>query len=409
MNTETQTEPEQLPVDDEARGSAMIGLGVVVAVAAVAGGLWWAQRDQVEVKAVDPKNVKYERPEVSPVGPWPAATVDNENHFFGSMELGDVKEHTYTVTNKGEAALVLKQGPKSCACTKYEIANKVIQPGESTTILVEWKPKEPENIFRQMMNLYTNDPERQVIQLTVEGTVASLIKILPDKEWDLGNLDEPGRAGRLEGVVATGLLDEIKITDIQTSHPQLSVDIIPAKAADVRELKAVDAVELHIAVSRDIPAGPFRGNVSFTLEGHEDRRYTINVKAHREGTVRFVGTGGVYFDKRRGLVDLGEFPASAGKQGRIMVYLSGDSQVMNAQEITTSPSFLKCTLTKDPDFNSPKKTRYILGFDVPAGSPAGGYVREQSGRVVIKTDHPEYPEIAFTVRFVALKDIDASK
>lgn len=406
MNTEVAPENTEESLTEPSRGSAWVGVAVVIGFGIGAAGLWFMQ-EPAPVKYIDPKTVKYDRPEVAETGPYPTLTIDSAEHHFGGMELGDTGSHTYIVTNKGESELVLKQGPKSCACTRYDIEKTKLAPGESSKIIVEWKPKEAEMFFRQAMNLYTNDPEQTVLPLIVTGTVASLVQIIPKGEWDMGTM-KGDTGGRREGVIVSALLEEFEITDIRTSHPELTVELVPAREEDIKSLKAKDGTELHAVLGTKIPAGPFHGTVTFKLKDRPDRDYTINVKGHRDGSIRFEGTKDLLWDKRRELVDLGEFPAPTGKSGRLFLYLEGDDEI-EATDISTSPSFLQCTLEKDPEFRSPKKTRYILRFNVPPGSPTGGYRGSKSGRVRLKTTHSEYPELNLRVRFVTVKGFEGSK
>lgn len=390
---------------------AIIGMVVLGCVLAGAGGLWFVKADDTPVKPVDPhaaRNKKYQRPTISETGPWPEVSVDQKDHFFGSMELGEEGEHAYIVTNNGEADLVLKQGPKSCACTRYDIEKKRIKPGESTKVHVGWKPKDPKTIFRQNMNLYTNDPENKVVQLVVSGTVAALVNVIPKGEWDLGNIDEPG-GGRASGVLASALTEKVDIESVVVSDPAITYELKQAEKESIKSLRAADAKELYVRLSKKIPAGPFRGTITFKLKGHEDRDYVINLKGHRDGTINFQGTGDLFYDKRRSLVDLGQFSAEEGKSGRILLYLSGEHREMEVTDVATVPRFLQCTLKKDPVFKSERKSRYILQFEVPPGSPSGGYTAARSGKVTLKTSHPEYPEINLKVWFVSTKGTEQSK
>lgn len=399
MNTETAPETQEESLSESSSGSAWAGIAVVLGFVVGAVGLWFIQGDDSSnVKVPDPKNTPYDRPEVSETGPYPEVVVDNVEHRFDIMELGNTGTHTYVVTNEGEADLVLQQGPKSCACTRYDIEKPSLAKGESCKIIVEWKPKKADLEFLQSMNLYTNDPKNTVIPLRVAGVVAAKVKIIPKGVWDIGNLNA-SKEGKREGVVASGFLNSFELVDIKTSHPQLTVELVPARMEDLKSIRANHGLELHTTLGTAIPAGPFKGTITFRLKDHPDQEYKIDVKAHRDGSVVFQQGKGIFWDKRRQLVDLGQFPAKAGKIGELLLYLDGE-QEMEASEITAVPSFLKCELKKDPTFRSKKKTRYILSFEVPPGAPTGGYKGRKAAKVNIKTDHPEYPELKLRVQFV---------
>lgn len=388
------------PLHERSASASWIGVTVVLGFIAGAAGLWFfGGRSEVKAEPIDPKHVKHTPLPIAKTGPYPTFEIDNRLFGFGSMEFGEVGTHSYEVTNTGESNLLLKQGPKSCACTRYEIESKELKPGESTKIHVEWTPKNPEIRFRQVMNLYTNDPKTPVVSLEIGGHVAELLRFLPSKEWDLGNMSG-GESGSASGVVASSLLDEVDLGEIKTSHPALTVEMKEAKAEDMKALGANDGVELYVTLSPEIPAGPFRGHLSFFVR---EREYKIDLRAHRRGSVRFSGTPSLVWDKRNELIDLGQFKSKTGKKGTLMLYATGENKdALEVTELKTTPTFMQCSLEKDPGFPAGKTTRYILSVELPPGAPAGGFVRDQVGRIKIKTKHPEYPEINLRVNFVSL-------
>lgn len=405
---------ELAPLAPEGGGSsAAVGVSVVVGMLVGALALWYfrGEPEKVEVQPVHKKNQKYARPTIAKEAPFPAVelveseslTVEDQKieHFFGTMELGGSRDYTFVVANKGDGDLILANGPKSCGCTKYEISKKRLKPGERANILVEWKPKAAENIFRENMYLYTNDPEMPTVSLSVAGTVASLASLIPKDEWDLGNVDGP-KGGRFEGAVASGLLDKVELVNIQTTHPEIKISTSEPSGDDMdalRQRRATSGVKVLVELDKSIPAGPFRGSFTFQLKDRPEKTYRVNLKAHRDGTIKFVGKAGIFWDKKRQLADLSQFKSSDGSVGEIYLYVAGDDQI-EVQNIKSSLPFLKCTLEQDPTFKAPTRKRYSLKLTVPPGSPAGGYFGEKSGRVVIKTNHEEYPEINIRVRFV---------
>lgn len=409
---------ELAPLSEETSGSsAAIGLSVIGGMIVGAFALWYFRGapEKVEIAPADPRKQKYSRPVIAKEGPFPEIAVeeaetvtigsDRVEHFFGTMQLGATMDYTFVVTNNGEADLELANGPKSCGCTKYEISKKRLKKGEQTNILVEWKPKAAENIFRENMYLYTNDPKKPTISLSVSGTVASLVSMVPTGEWDLGNVDGP-KGGRFEGAVASGMLDKVEIVDVQTTSPLIKWSTSEPDDGDMealRQKRATSGLKLAVELDKKIPAGAFRGFITFRLKGYPEKEYRIDLKGYRDGTIKFVGKAGIFWDKKRRLADLSQFKSSDGRVGEIYLYVSGDQEI-GVQDISSSLPFLKCTLEKDPTFKAPKKSRYSLKLTVPPGSPAGGYFGENSGRVVIKTDHDEYPEIKIRVRFVIADD-----
>ena len=59
----------------------------------------------------------------------PKAEVDEVTHDFGTMQRGAMGSHEFTITNTGDAPLLLDVGPTSCKCTLGEVADGPLSPG----------------------------------------------------------------------------------------------------------------------------------------------------------------------------------------------------------------------------------------------------------------------------------------
>src|SRR5579859_1602904 len=56
-------------------------------------------------------------PPVATSGPQPKAVIDQTEFDFGRMEVGEERQHEFTISNEGQAPLVLKKGKTTCQCT----------------------------------------------------------------------------------------------------------------------------------------------------------------------------------------------------------------------------------------------------------------------------------------------------
>lgn len=394
--------PELSGIPQEPSSYAGVAFGAIAVAAVIIGAVVWARSDSpkpVAKKPVKGGGKTYDRPEIAAAGPYPKVEV-NGSHQFGIMEVGSSRSHTFIVKNIGEADLVLKRGPKSCNCSAYDVKNSVVAPGEQTEVLFEWTPKKPEAPFQQFVNLYTNDPEQPTVTLGVLGRVAELITIMPQGEWDLGNVD---KRGERRGLIYTRMLDQLEIIDIK-SDPALTVGLSPAEDAVIDEFRAKYAQRMNVTIDKSkIPAGAFRGSVSFKVAGRPDRSFEIITKAYKDGSVRFEAGPGVRLNKERASISLGVFPSPKGRQAKVLLYLSGDHQTMTPEKIRTRPDFLKCTLEKDDTYQAANMSRYCLNLEVPPNSRPDGYSGSNHGEIIITTDHPEYPEIKYRVNFVVTK------
>ncbi|MCP4508652.1 MAG: DUF1573 domain-containing protein, partial [Fuerstiella sp.] len=74
-------------------------------------------------------------------GPWPSAVTNVRTFDFGSMAVGDEREHSFVIRNEGDADLHLLAGEPTCKCTAFELSSTTVKPGEEASLLVRWVGK----------------------------------------------------------------------------------------------------------------------------------------------------------------------------------------------------------------------------------------------------------------------------
>jgi len=105
-------------------------------------------------------------------GSGPMLTLDKEVHDYGSIPQGANGTCEFTVTNTGDAPLILTSCKGSCGCTVPKCETEPIKPGQKTTITVKYDTKRvgPINKSVTISSNATNTPEKIVrIKGTVEG------------------------------------------------------------------------------------------------------------------------------------------------------------------------------------------------------------------------------------------------
>ncbi|MEM6365589.1 MAG: DUF1573 domain-containing protein [Planctomycetota bacterium] len=108
------------------------------------------------------------------------AEVEGETTFdFGVTSPNAEGSHTFVIRNDGGEPLTLKMGATTCKCTLGKLDDEALQPGESTSVNLEWKVQTKESVFEQSAELRTNDPNRPAIRLTVKGIVIREVEFEP--------------------------------------------------------------------------------------------------------------------------------------------------------------------------------------------------------------------------------------
>ena len=76
-----------------------------------------------------------------PSGPQPKITLSSELWDFGDALYGDALQQSFTIKNEGEADLRLDRVKGSCTCTVPKLTTKLLKPGESTEVTVNFNTK----------------------------------------------------------------------------------------------------------------------------------------------------------------------------------------------------------------------------------------------------------------------------
>jgi hypothetical protein len=114
------------------------------------------------------------QPNAKPVGGnGPMISVDKETHDYGTIKQGANGECVFTVTNTGDAPLIITNCQGSCGCTVPQCDTTPIKPGATSTITVKYDTNRvgPINKTVTINSNATNAPQKMVrIAGTVEGS-----------------------------------------------------------------------------------------------------------------------------------------------------------------------------------------------------------------------------------------------
>lgn len=98
---------------------------------------------------------------------------DSISHDFGTILEKDGKvTHTFVITNKGKAPLVVTRVVSSCGCTTPEKPDEPIAPGKSGKLKVTYNPAGTSGPFIKTISVYSNGKDGSFI-FTIKGNVKS--------------------------------------------------------------------------------------------------------------------------------------------------------------------------------------------------------------------------------------------
>jgi hypothetical protein len=87
---------------------------------------------------------------------YPTMDFEEKNYDFGTINEGDVVEHTFKFTNNGDAPLVITSARGSCGCTVPTYTKEPVQPGESGEMLVKFNSRGRKNQQNKTVTITAN-------------------------------------------------------------------------------------------------------------------------------------------------------------------------------------------------------------------------------------------------------------
>jgi hypothetical protein len=99
--------------------------------------------------------------------------VDNATYKFPPTQQGVLLEHSYIITNTGNAPLIISDYTVNCTCTKLSLPKRPIAPGESFPIKVTFDTAGKYYYQDRTIGLVTNTNKKHSLRFKV--------KVIPKK------------------------------------------------------------------------------------------------------------------------------------------------------------------------------------------------------------------------------------
>jgi len=106
---------------------------------------------------------------------FPVISFEQEEHDFGTVDEGEVVEHTFQFTNTGEAPLILVDAKASCGCTVPTWTREPVQPGAKGEVQVRFNTSGKPNSQTKTVTIKSNTEEGTKV-VRIKGTVTPKAK-----------------------------------------------------------------------------------------------------------------------------------------------------------------------------------------------------------------------------------------
>jgi hypothetical protein len=345
------------------------------------------------------------RPKVAEAGPFPKAVMDEIKFDFGRMQTGETRTHKFTIRNEGDAPLEVVVGHSACQCTVGEVPKEPIAPKGEADVSISWTPKVEADKFNKSIEIWTNDPKKSSILLTIDGMVKALLTAVPGSLWEIPQFRE-GATSEVTGVLASQVAEKFSIVGIESGDPHVTAEWETLEdESDLNVMSALSAYKIKVAIRPDMPVGEF--NVPLTIKTDlksidgDSAEQQVIIRGNRQGPIRISSEKS--WVANRSTVVLGTFDAQVGKKVVLtMIVLQPPPEGLKLAEggAICDPPDLVVSLTPDEKAKG-KIARYLLTIEFPPGAARSNRSETNPGKIKLRTNHPLAPEVDLQVMFIA--------
>ncbi len=341
-------------------------------------------------------------------GPHSKVVVDLEMYDAGNMQRDVEYKHRFVLQNKGDSPLRLKQGETSCKCTMSKLVDDFVPPDGQAEVELSWKPFK-DGPFGQRAEVFTNDPKRPRVTLSIKGRVISTHAIVPDR-MIIGSVsvNESQQAQvQLRGYRDDLKIDQVTLADAQTST-LFDVHVSPMAA---EELKADDpdakiGFLVHLTVKPGLPLGPIHQTILLHTNLPTSPLIEIPVDGAVTGGVSVYGVG-FDFNAEQSVLSIGTVKRHEGVVATMLVRMRGaEYQQAKLKVIDVSPSWLKVSLGEVKENAESSVANATVTVEVPENSKPTvllGPQKSHMGSIRLQTGMPSTPELKIYLSF-AIED-----
>ena len=286
-----------------------------------------------------------------PAPETPEIRFDKPHHDFGEMEAGEEVEHTFTFKNIGGALLTVKKVRTSCGCTAALISDEEIPPGGTGEIKATFRTKGFQGDVKKSLTVESNDPENELVRLTMGGKVLSEVSVWPRYlNWESIEQGDPPRPRRISIWFAEGR--GLRLEKIHSESPSVVL---------TEESEQENKVIYSVALAENLPTGRFTGRI--TVRTNSERLPEVHVPFYGivQGNVKVVPH----------LISVGTIAPGEDVTRTLSLKKTGD-QDFSVQKVKTTTEEITTEIIEKK-----KGSRYRIKVTYKPGSQTTGRIAER--------------------------------
>ncbi len=332
-----------------------------------------------------------------PTDPVPRIVVEKVRHDFGVMDQGTEGSHDFVFENTGDAPLELTPGPTSCQCTGLKIERESILPGESAKVTV-WATMEDIGHSSETAEVFTNDPRRPRVTLTVAGYVTKAVRVMPES-LHLGRISA-GESATGEVALYCYLDEPFEILghslyDRETAENfEITFEPLPDDQLE-KQPEAHSGCLARVTVKPGLPLGPIQQTISVRTNLKSAPTVKIPIEGKIDGDIAIYGPG---WNNEKHVLRIGRVLSEEGAQRRLTLVARGPHHKEVQFECeSVSPQTLNVRLGETTQLGDTVSQTPLI-IEIPKGSHRVNHLTKP-GRISIKTTHPKVPKLLISVRY----------
>ncbi len=336
--------------------------------------------------------------------PLPKIDVPEDTYDFGRIESNSVVRHEFTVRNVGTAPLRISIGDSTCRCTVLNLDSAEIPPGESKPVTLEFNGKDYFGPVTQRATILTNDPTRPQVTFTIKADVVKSIRVVPSEIVFSRVVKMQPAMGEAKIYVFRDQPVQVKGIELANKDENaefIDLDIQPLAPDELTvEPGAKSGYRVTVRLKPGLPLGPIQQKIRVLTDQKDMPELEIPLAGRVESDVNITGVG---WDSSRGMLHLGRINRSSGAERRVMLRLTplvGEN--LKVEVDRTIPDFLQVTI-EEPRYVEASLSLFVpITIRVPPGAGPANYFgldEAHAGKVILKTNHPDAPEVKILVRF----------
>jgi len=199
----------------------------------------------------------------------PVISVDRPVYDFGTLNQGKKLEHTFTITNKGDAPLTILRTHSSCGCTVAKVSTNTIDPGKTAELKTTFDSASFSGKVSKTITIETNDPAKPSYTLTIKGSVTEDLVVSP-RQLNLGAV-KAGTSKQYEISLENGGGKPLRIVAVSTPMQQV-------KATALKQLlKPGETTKITVIVSPKIDDRFLSGYLSISTDSSSKPEITVPI------------------------------------------------------------------------------------------------------------------------------------